>query len=120
MEFSIKFDTVKLGWSIVYIVGSQVIILKNIVFLTLKNSADPDEMLHYAAFHLGLYCYSKLINRTCVCLRVCKTLMLPTPNTIYPLITYLFSKVDHMSRSYIYYIVYLIRFSDNVYTCLIV
>ena len=48
MEFSIKFDTVKLGWSIVYIVGSQVIILESIiVFLTLKNSADPDEMLHF-------------------------------------------------------------------------
>ena len=33
----------------------------NIVFLSLKidfvlvNSADPDEMLHYAAFHLGLH-----------------------------------------------------------------
>ena len=33
---------------------------KNIVFLSLKmdlvvaNNADPDEMLHYAAFHLGL------------------------------------------------------------------
>ena len=68
MEFSIEFDTVKLGWSIVYIVGSQVIILENIiVFLTLKKSADPDEMLHYAAFHLGLYCYPKLINSVCVC-----------------------------------------------------
>ena len=107
MEFTIKFDTVKLGWSIVYIVGPQVIILKNIiVFLTLKiiNSTDPDEMLNYAAFHLGLYCNPKLINRTCVCVRVCKTLMLPTLNTIYALITYLFSKIDHMSRSYIYYI----------------
>ena len=35
---------------------------KNIIFLSLKmdlvlaNSADPDEMLHYAAFHLGLHC----------------------------------------------------------------
>ena len=34
----------------------------NIVFLYLKidfvlpNSADPDEMPHYAAFHLGLHC----------------------------------------------------------------
>ena len=24
----------------------------------LANSADPDEMLHYAAFHLGLHCQS--------------------------------------------------------------
>ena len=51
MEFSIKFDTVKSGWSIVYIEESQDIISKkNIIFLSLKidlvlaNSADPDEM----------------------------------------------------------------------------
>ena len=25
----------------------------------LANSADPDEMLHYAAFHLGLHCLPK-------------------------------------------------------------
>ena len=53
MEFPVKFDTVKLGWSIVYIEGSQVIISKNILFLfsltlnfVLANSEDPDEMLH--------------------------------------------------------------------------
>ena len=38
---------------------------KNIEFLSLKtifglaNSADPDEMRHYPAFHLGLYCLLK-------------------------------------------------------------
>ena len=48
-----------------YIEGSQVIISKKIVFLSLKidfvlvNSADPDEMPHYVAFHLGLHCLSK-------------------------------------------------------------
>ena len=56
MEFPIKFDTVKSGWSNIYIEGSLVKISKNIVFLSLKidfglaNSADPDEMSHYAAF----------------------------------------------------------------------
>ena len=64
MEFPIKFDTVWSGRSIVYIKGSQVIISKNI-FLSLKvdfvlaNSADPDEMLHYVAFHLGCHCLPK-------------------------------------------------------------
>ena len=35
------------------------------VFLSLKfvvilaNSADPDEMQHYAAFHLGIHCLAK-------------------------------------------------------------
>ena len=29
-----------------------------IVFV-LANSTDPDEMLHYAAFHLGLHCLQK-------------------------------------------------------------
>ena len=45
-----------------YILRGYVIISKNIVFLSLKidfvlaNSADPDEMPPYAAFHLGLHC----------------------------------------------------------------
>ena len=26
------------------------------IFFTLLNSVDPDEMQHYAAFHLGLHC----------------------------------------------------------------
>ena len=46
----------------VYIEGSQVIFSKKycICFFddhfVLANSADPDEMLQYAAFHLGLRC----------------------------------------------------------------
>ena len=63
MGYSIKFDTVQSGWSIVYIEGFQVIISKkNIIFLSLKidfvlaNSANPDEILPYAAFYLGLHC----------------------------------------------------------------
>ena len=45
-----------------YIERSQVINSKNIVFLSMKidfvlaNSTDPDEMLHYVAFHQGLHC----------------------------------------------------------------
>ena len=45
--------------------GSQVEFLNCLVFLSLKavlilaNSADPDEMQHYAAFHLGLHCLPK-------------------------------------------------------------
>ena len=47
-----------------YIKGSQVIIsAKNCISLkidfVLANSADPDEMPHYAAFHLGLHCWPK-------------------------------------------------------------
>ena len=58
MEFSIKFDTVKSEWSIIYIEGSQVIIFKKYCIFSMKidfslaNSADPEEMLHYAAFNL--------------------------------------------------------------------
>ena len=57
-----KFDTVKSGWSVVYIEGSKAIISKKIIFLSVKinsvltNSADPDEMQHCVAFHLGLHC----------------------------------------------------------------
>ena len=41
--------------------------MKNIVFFCLKifftftNSVDPDEMQHYAAFHLGLHCLQKYL-----------------------------------------------------------
>ena len=28
-------------------------------FLTFTNSVNPDEMQHYAAFHLGLHCLQK-------------------------------------------------------------
>ena len=52
VEFPLKFDTVKSGWSIVYFEESKVIISKNIIFLSLKvdlvlaNNADPDQMPH--------------------------------------------------------------------------
>ena len=49
--------------------GSQVIIsLKNIISLFLKidfvlmNSADPNEMLQYAVFHLGLHSLPKYLS----------------------------------------------------------
>ena len=65
MEFSIKFETVYSGQSIVYIEWSQVIISqKNFVFLSMKidmvlaDSVDPDEMQLNVAFHLGLHCLS--------------------------------------------------------------
>ena len=59
MEFSIELHTIKSGWSIIYIEGSQVILEKN-VFLSLKirfvlgNSADPDKMQHHVPFYLAL------------------------------------------------------------------
>ena len=60
MELTIKFETVKSGWSIVYIEGLQVIILEKLYFfLWRSDSAAQDEMLHYAAFHLGLHCLQK-------------------------------------------------------------
>ena len=33
------------------------------VVLILANSADPNEMQHYAAFHLGLHCLPKYLFR---------------------------------------------------------
>ena len=30
-------------------------------FFIIANSVDPDEMLHYAAFHQGLHCLSKYL-----------------------------------------------------------
>ena len=59
MHSSFWFDSINTGWSIVlvFIEGSQI----RIVFLSLKNgfvlanSVGPDEMPHYAAFHLCLH-----------------------------------------------------------------
>ena len=62
MDSSLWFDAINLEWSISYIKGSQVIfpnkteILSQKTNFVLPNSVDPDEMLHYAAFHLGLQC----------------------------------------------------------------
>ena len=76
MEFPIKFDTV-------YIKGSQVILSKQFIFLSLKinfvlaNSVDPDEMTHYAAFHLGLHCFQKYSFTRCLVLKglICNSLV---------------------------------------------
>ena len=35
------------------------IYVPEVCFFILSNSADPDEMLPYAAFHLGLHCLPK-------------------------------------------------------------
>ena len=66
MDFSIKFDTIKPGWSIEYTEGSKVITYF-FLFLSLKtifvlaNSADPDVMLHPVVFHVGLHCLPKYV-----------------------------------------------------------
>ena len=60
MNSPIHIDTISMGLPILRFNGSQVvfsIMLK--VVLILANSADPDEMQHYAAFHLGLHCLPK-------------------------------------------------------------
>ena len=63
LDFPIYNDT-SMGLTILYFSGSQVkvvtgnnyyVFLSLNVVLILANSADPDEMQHYAAFHLGLH-----------------------------------------------------------------
>ena len=67
MDFPIHIDTISMGLPIVYFKGSQVDFLNYDVFLSLKiilifaNSADPDEMQHCAAFHLGLHYLPKYL-----------------------------------------------------------
>ena len=65
MICSIKFNTVKSGFIFCIIWGVMGYNLKKYIFLSLKidfvfaNNENLDEMPHYAAFHLGLYCLSK-------------------------------------------------------------
>ena len=38
-----------------------------LIIFVFTNSVDPDEMPHYAAFHLGLHCLSKyVLGVTCI------------------------------------------------------
>ena len=63
MDSFFRLVLINLGWPIVYIEGSQVIISKksfasfsgDCVFV-LTNSEDPGGMQHSAAFHLGIHC----------------------------------------------------------------
>ena len=77
-----KHDTVKSGWSSVYIIISK----KHIVFLSPKidfvlvaTSADNDETLHHEACHLGLHCLPKYMFRG---FSVLKESNVYTPNTV--------------------------------------
>ena len=62
MDYPIYIDTISMDLSILYLKGTQVKISK-IKYISvpedcfiLANIGDPDEMLSYAAFHLGLHC----------------------------------------------------------------
>ena len=62
IDLSIKFDTSKSGWFIVYTEGSHVKIKKkhisSKIVSVLANSADTDKMNSppYTTFHLGSHC----------------------------------------------------------------
>ena len=43
----------------IYFFKFQKIYISLKIGFVLANSADPDERLHYVAFHLGLHCLSK-------------------------------------------------------------
>ena len=60
-------DKTRMELSILYFKGPQVEI-SNFLYLyvpkdclIIANCADPDEMLHYAAFHLDLHCLPKYL-----------------------------------------------------------
>ena len=65
MDFPINIDTISMGPSIFplrdhrYNFLNDNLDLSLQVVLILANSADSDEMQHYAAFHLGLHCLPK-------------------------------------------------------------
>ena len=50
--FPIHIDTISMALNYDVFLSMRVVLI-------LANSADPDEMQHYAAFHLGLHCLSK-------------------------------------------------------------
>ena len=40
-------------------INYDVFLSLKVVLILIANSADPDELQHYAAFHLGLHCLPK-------------------------------------------------------------
>ena len=90
MEFSVKLRVHpnKSGWSIVYIEGPQAT-GKNIFFsfsedpFVKANSADPHEMLHSTAFHLGLHCLPRYTFRGFILQRV-YCIFIPFLDTEFP------------------------------------
>ena len=55
MDSSFWFDTMNLEWSD-YNFSKNIVFFCQKIFFTFTNSPNPDEMQHYAAFHLGLCC----------------------------------------------------------------
>ena len=41
--------------------SNKIVFLSMKIVFVLTNSADPDGMRHYAAFHLGLHCLPKYL-----------------------------------------------------------
>ena len=70
MDSSILFDIINFGWSIIHILRSHRFYCNfpiisyffslKIVFV-LGNGADPDEILHLAAFNLGLHYFVNVL-----------------------------------------------------------
>ena len=69
MDFPIQIATIRIGLPIIF-KGSEVDFPNKYVLRSLNieiiiiNIADPDEMQHYAAFHLGLHCLPNYPFRT--------------------------------------------------------
>ena len=70
MDHPIRIDTISMALSILYCKGLPVKISRKLCvsipeycfyLFILANSADPDEMPPYAAFHLGLHCLPKYL-----------------------------------------------------------
>ena len=74
MDCPIHIDTISMELSILQFKGLRVkifvkrcISVPEIVFI-LANSADPDEMAPYVAFHVGLHCLPKFLF-TSICIQ---------------------------------------------------
>ena len=67
IEYSVITSDVIKSFDCIYCKVTGYSFKKDIVFLSLMtkfvsvNSADPDEMPHYAAYHLGLHCLPKYL-----------------------------------------------------------
>ena len=63
MDSSFWLDTINLRYFILHIYGCQIIIFKKGSIPMYLYGVDPDEIQHYAAFHLSLHCLQKYLFR---------------------------------------------------------
>ena len=102
MDFLIQIDPIRMERAIILegITGPNYDVFSKNPWFTLNYGADPDEMLHFVAFHLGYDCF---LNKTFLRIFSLQRLMLVCWTRIFPVLKTLWIWQSHLIRIYIVY-----------------